>query len=155
MKSSGKKVAQIKKCLKMGIPVATLGVTLFAVPGCNDSQVSALTSLLSLQKVSLFKTTVTLTATDFDLTRKNPELAESGKKKLDHVINSEDSNHHNIDIVFEESDPAQKRKMAIAVYYHFLPWIMRTHGMVISHSKNAAESILQKVCEEYGFKAYE
>ena len=170
MKSKSSKVNKIKKCLKTGLPVASIAAGIIAVCcGCDNStcdtdkpqvppaekQVSPETST---PPGGMFETpnavVKTIEFNDNDFSWNSTRLSTAGEKKLRAFMEDISKSFRypekiKIDII--DADGKRKRKKAEMIFKKFSFVFFTTPGIALTPERVAAERIARILNEEYKF----
>ena len=170
MKSKSSKVNKIKKCLKTGLPIASIAAGVIAVCcGCDNStcdtdkpqvppaekQVSPETSTPPGGMFEAPNAVVkTIEFNDNDFSWNSTRLSTAGEKKLEDFMKRLENRYdysYKIKIDIVETDAKRKRKKAQVIFDKFSFVFSSLPGIALSTKRIIAERIARCLNEEYNF----
>ena len=170
MKSKNSKVNKLKKCLRTGLPVASIATGIIAVCcGCDNStcdtdkpqispaekQVSPETSPPPGGRFETPNAVVeTIEFNDNDFSWNSTRLSTAGEKKLEDFMKRLENRYdysYKIKIDIVETDAKRKRKKAQVIFDKFSFVFFTTPGIALTPERVAAERIARILNEEYKF----
>ena len=166
MKSKSSKVNKLKKCLKTGLPVASIAAGIIAVCyecdnstcDADKSQVPPAGKQTSTPRGGLFETPnaviETIEFNDNDFSWNSTRLSTAGEKKLKDFMKRLENRHdysYKIKIDIVDANAQRKRKKAQVIFNKFSFVFFSTAGLVLSKKRIIAERIAQCLNEEYKF----